>query len=88
MATAKKTDEVVKTVSEENIWDKKVEIMLPKPRYKGEPNYVIASVNGRQFKIQKGVRVEVPAPIAEVIQHSYEAEEDAERFIDGLLEKK
>jgi len=49
----------------------------------GEENYVIASVNGKVYKIKKGVVVDVPAPIAEVIEHSREAEEAADMYIES-----
>jgi len=70
----------------EDPWAKKVEIKLPKAS-NGEPNYVIASVNGRAFKIQRGVKVEVPAPIAEVIEHSFLAQDEAEEFIETKADK-
>ena len=69
-----------------NPWDVMVEINIPKAM-NGEPNYEIASVNGRVFKIQRGVKVEVPAPIAEVIEHSFLAQDEAESFIEGKTEK-
>ena len=61
-------------------WEQKVEIRLPKPLM-NEENFVIASVNGRVFKIKKGIQVSVPAPIAEVLEHSLEAEEAADLYI-------
>ena len=61
-------------------WGQKVSIRLPKTA-DGSANYLIASVNGRVFKVMKGVQVEVPVPIAEVIEHMFEAEEAAELFI-------
>ena len=63
-------------------WSKKVTIKLDKPA-PGQDNYVIASVNGKVFKIKKGVVVDVPAPIAEVIEHSQEAEEAADLYIES-----
>lgn len=69
-----------------NPWDKKVEVMLPKAT-NGDSNYLIASVNGRVFKIKRGVKVEVPAPIAEVIEHSFNAQNEADEFIDAKTEK-
>lgn len=60
-------------------WNEKRTVRLPKAQ-NGDVNYVIASVNGRVFKVQRGVTVEVPAPIAEVLEHSFEAEDEAEMF--------
>ena len=67
-------------------WKEEVEIKLPKAT-NGEPNYVIASVNGRAFKIQRGIKVKVPAPIAEVIEHSFLAQDEADSFIESRTEK-
>jgi len=64
----------------EDPWKKKVTIRLPKTA-DGSANYLIASVNGKVYKVMKGVNVDVPAPIAEVIEHMFEAEEAAELFI-------
>lgn len=65
---------------EVNPWEQKVSIRLPKTA-DGSANYLIASVNGKTYKVMKGVQVDVPAPIAEVIEHMFEAEEEAELFI-------
>lgn len=64
-------------------WNEMVDIRLPKAT-NGESNFIIASVNGKAYKIQKGVKVAVPAPIAEVIEHSYMAQEEADDFANGL----
>ena len=61
-------------------WQQKVAVKIPKTA-DGSANYIIASCNGRVFKIMKGVQVDVPAPIAEVLEHMFEAEEAAELFI-------
>lgn len=82
MAVAKKvvTEEIPVKKKEVDPWSDMYEIKIPKSN-DGSPNYTIASVNGRVFKIMKGVSVKVPAPIAEVIQHSFEAQDEAELFI-------
>lgn len=84
MATTKKTvDEVNEApVAAGSEWDKIVTIFVPRAN-NGDSNVIPVSVNGRGFKVQRGVNVEVPAPIAEVLQHSFEAQEEAVRFIDG-----
>ena len=71
---------VKKATKEADPWEQMVEIRVPKTA-DGSSNHIIASVNGRVFKVMKGVNVKVPAPIAEVIEHSFEAEEAAELFI-------
>ena len=83
MATTTKKAEAVEEVKvNEAGWDQKVMINVPRAT-DGTGNFIIASVNGRVFKVQRGVNVEVPAPIAEVIQHSFEAENEAVAFIDS-----
>lgn len=73
-------EETKKEAPKVDPWAQKVTIRLPKSA-DGSANYLIASVNGRVFKVMKGVNVDVPAPIAEVIEHMFEAEERAELFI-------
>lgn len=63
-------------------WGKMVTIKLPRPA-RGEENFLIASVNGRVFKIQKGVSVDVPEPIAECIEEMFEAEDAAEAYMES-----
>ncbi len=70
-----------KTEAIRDSWSDMVTINVPRTT-NGAPNYIIASVNGRVFKIQRGVNVEVPAPIAEVLQHSFEAQNAAIEFIE------
>lgn len=89
MATRKKTEaeEIVQIAEdapvtvERDPWEQKVMVRLPKGAT-GEGNSVIASVNGRVFQIKRGVDVEVPAPIAEVLRNSMEAQDEADEFIE------
>lgn len=74
-----------KTAKTTDPWQQMVTINIPRAT-NGEPNYKIASVNGRVFKIKRGENVEVPAPIAEVLQHSYEAQNAAIDFIEKASE--
>lgn len=91
MATRKKAEVVVEepalTVDEEKAiadpWEQMVTVRLPKAT-NGEANSVIASVNGRVFQIKRGIEVDVPAPIAEVLRHSMEAEAEADEYIESL----
>jgi hypothetical protein len=45
----------------------KVKLFKDNRRYKGD---VFVSVNGRRYQIQRGVEVEVPPEVAEVLEHS------------------
>ncbi len=70
-----------------DIWEQMEEITLPKaPR--GEDNFLIASVNGRVYKIQKGKKVKVPAPIAEVIRNSEAMQDEADAYVEQQIEKR
>ena len=70
----------------EDPWKQMVTIRLPKAT-NGEANYLFAAVNGRRFKIQRGVKVEVPLPIAEVIEHSYEQQNMADEYNEMVTER-
>lgn len=58
-----------------------VSIFLPRGR-KNEENFVIVSVNGRSWKIMKGVQVQVPDYVAEVLENSRMMAETARRYVD------
>ena len=72
---AKKQDRAAETVS----------VTIPRGR-KQEENFVIVSVNGRSFKIMKGVQVEVPDYVAEVLVHSRMMAEEARRYVDRMAD--
>ncbi len=60
-------------------------IMLPRGR-KNEENFVIVSVNGRSFKIMKGVEVEVPIYVAEVLENGRMMADEARRYVEKMAE--
>lgn len=59
------------------------EVLIPRGR-KNEENFVIVSVNGRSFKIMKGVAVQVPDYVAEVLENSTMMAETARRYVDEM----
>lgn len=59
---------------------KRVKIKLPRLRDQ-ENTDVFVAVNGENFTIKRGVEVEVPDYIAEVLRHSEEAEAEADEHI-------
>ena len=63
--------------------DKPVKILLPRGR-KNEENFIIVSVNGRSWKIMKGVEVEVPDFVAEVLENAEMMAETARRYVDKM----
>ena len=61
--------------------EKMVKILLPRGR-KNEENFVIVSVNGRSWKIMRGVEVRVPVCVAEVLENARMMAEEARRYVD------
>lgn len=58
--------------------EKMVKVLLPLTRTEKEDVYV--AVNGRPFLIKRGVHVEVPASVAEVLEHSDQMLNEALEF--------
>lgn len=61
--------------------EKMVKILLPRGR-KNEENFAIVSVNGRSWKIMRGVEVSVPDYVAEVLENGRMMAEAARRYVD------
>lgn len=51
---------------------------------KNEENFQIVSVNGRSWKIMKGVEVSVPDYVAEVLENAEMMADDARRYMDRM----
>lgn len=66
---------------------KRVKIKLPRLREQ-ENSDVFVAVNGENFTIKRGVEVEVPDYIAEVLRHSEEAEAEADEHILKAINNK
>ncbi len=60
-------------------------VLLPRGRKK-EENFVIVSVNGRSFKIMKGVQVEVPEYVAQVLENGRMMADQARRYVEKMAE--
>lgn len=58
-------------------------ILLPKAR-KEEENFLLVSVNGKSWKVMKGVAVRVPYYVAEVIENAQMMEQTAERYVERM----
>lgn len=59
-----------------------VTIHLPRaPR--GEQNFQFVGVHGKAYKIMRGVDVEVPPEVAEVLECSRKAREEADAYLDA-----
>ena len=75
MATAKK-DDITRLV--------KIKLFKDKDKYSEDVTVV---VNGTTFRIQRGVEVEVPYQVAEVLRNSEKADEETETKISELVAK-
>lgn len=64
---------------------KKVKIKIPKTRDNMDDVYV--AVNGKSFLIKRGVTVEVPDYVAEVIEHSEEMQAAAMEYEESVKAK-
>ena len=62
-----------------------VSVTIPRGR-KQEENFVIVSVNGRSLKIMKGVQVEVPDFVREVLVNSRMMADEARRYVDRMAD--
>lgn len=60
--------------------DKEETVRIRLPKTKELQDDVFVSVNNRTWLIQRGVYVDVPACVAEVLQHAEEMTEEALRF--------
>lgn len=63
--------------------EKMVSVTIPRGR-KQEENFVIVSVNGRSWKIMKGVQVQVPDYVAEVLENARMMADTARRYMDKM----
>ena len=67
---------------------KKVEVKLPRLPGQNADQTEFFSVNGRNYRIQRGIFVDVPEEVAEVIRNAQLAEEYAMRYVDKLTEER
>lgn len=65
-----------------NPMDIKERIFIPRGR-KGEENFILLTLNGKHYQIQKGVEVEVPRPVAEIYRESIRLTDKADIYIEN-----
>ena len=80
MAAAKASDGILAVSGGE--WNQKVTVKLPRSTDKHGENYLYVAVNGRGMKIMRGVSVDVPKPIAEVLKNSEEMQDIAADYAE------
>ncbi|MFI3169802.1 MAG: hypothetical protein R3Y06_07655 [Faecalibacterium sp.] len=62
----------------------RIKLFKDNDRYKSD---VFVSVNGRNYQIRRGVEMEVPAEVAEVLEHSQTQDEITARRIEQASEQ-
>lgn len=72
-----------RTVQESAGKDESETIFIPKGG-RNEENFVIVTINGKRWKIQRGVSVEVPKCVAEVYKHSLAQQASADEYLDSI----
>lgn len=76
----------LETIDAAEVVEEKVRIRLPKT--KDETGDVFVAVNNRTFLIQRGVEVEVPACVAEVLRNSERATEEGLEYLEQRASKR
>lgn len=76
------------TKKADNATKKKVTVKLPRLHGQNANQEEFFSVNGKNYIIQRGVEVEIPEEVAEVIRNAEKAEEYAMTYVDGLEKQK
>ncbi|MCI8348677.1 MAG: hypothetical protein HFE74_04465 [Firmicutes bacterium] len=63
---------------------KKTEVIMIPKGVRGEENFQLFKINGRNYQVQKGVPVEVPCEVAEIWRHSQNMQAQAEAYLDQV----
>ena len=86
MAVKKQTEENQSTEAAEKEQKELVPIRLFSDggRYKGD---LFVSVNGVNYQIKRGVTVNVPPEVAEVIQHSQEQDDQSAARMEEIIQR-
>lgn len=79
--TTKKADNATKK-------GKRVAVTLPRLPGQNAEQVEFFSVNGKNYRIQRGIEVEIPVEVAEVIKNAQKAEMYAMKYIDDLADAK
>lgn len=80
----KKTETQAAAQQAENPELVSIKLFKDNSRYKGD---LFVSVNGVNYQLQRGVTVQVPPEVAEVIQHSMEQDEASAARLEGIVQK-
>ena len=77
-------DTIKKNVDNASTNGKKATVKLPRLHGQNANQEEFFSVNGKNYIIKRGIEMEVPEEIAEVIRNNNKAEEYAMNYVDDL----
>ena len=80
-------DTTKKSVDNATTKTKRVTVKLPKLPGQNANQEEFFSVNGKNYIIKRGIEIEIPEEVAEVIRNAEKAEEYAMNYVDGLASK-
>ena len=63
---------------------KKVQVKVPRLSGQNARQEAWFCINGKTYRLKRGVYVDIPEELAEVIRNGEKAEEYAMRYVDGL----
>ena len=66
---------------------KKVDLLIPRPRYKDAPTQMVIGVNGKNYIVKLGEKVSVPEYVAEVYYNSEKAKDEEFQKLEEVKEK-
>lgn len=82
--TAAASEAASEVTAKEKAGPVRIKLFKDNDRYKSD---VFVSVNGRNYQIKRGVEMEVPAEVAEVLEHSQTQDEITARRIEQASEQ-
>ena len=81
-------DTTKKTVDNATTKSKRVTVTLPRLPGQNANQEEFFSVNGKNYIIKRGIEVEIPEEVAEVIRNAQKAEEYAMNYVEALDKSK
>ena len=77
MAVKEKNEEFIENAAPKRAEEDRVDLTIPPVKSIDEENYLFVGLNGKSYQIKKGVTINMPRAVAEIIVNSIEAENEA-----------
>ena len=88
MATTKNNTEVTENAAVSEAKSDRIDLTIPPVKSTDEENFIYVNLNGKGYKVKKGMTVNMPRAVAEVIMNSIEAEREAVENKRKMLDAK